>query len=59
MCLADDLGKEHLGTPLKFANEPAQLSLRAPDHGEHVGTILGELGYDASAVEALRSAGIV
>ncbi len=32
---------------------------RAPDLGEHTDEILGELGYSASAIEALRDKGAI
>ncbi|MGE0625866.1 MAG: CaiB/BaiF CoA transferase family protein [Pseudomonadales bacterium] len=59
MCIEDEDGREHLGTPLKFSAEPATLNLRAPAHGEHTPAILSELGYDAQAVAALRSGGVI
>jgi itaconate CoA-transferase len=30
-----------------------------PDQGEHTDAILGELGYDAAAIAALRAQGVV
>ena len=58
MVLQDDAGNEHLGTPLKFASEPGAPVLRSPDHGEHTGELLAELGYDAAAIDALRRDGV-
>ena len=59
MCIKDELGREHLGTPLKFSREPAALRLRAPGHGEQTASLLDELGYDPDQVAALRSSGVV
>ena len=59
MCVADPDGKEHLGTPLKFAEEPAQINFRAPAHGEHCGTILSSLGYDGAQLAQLRAEGVI
>jgi len=59
MCLCDDAGKEHLGTPLKFLDEPAELNFKAPGHGEQTDPILAELGYDAQAVQILRRDSVV
>jgi crotonobetainyl-CoA:carnitine CoA-transferase CaiB-like acyl-CoA transferase len=59
MSLIDESGKEHLGTPLKFTNEPAELNLVAPGHGQHSVAILEELGYDSEAIEALQASGVV
>jgi crotonobetainyl-CoA:carnitine CoA-transferase CaiB-like acyl-CoA transferase len=58
MCIVDDTGREHLGTPLKFSDEPAQLNLSAPGHGEQTGRILAELGYGDREAE-LRKSSIV
>ncbi|WP_408590797.1 CaiB/BaiF CoA transferase family protein [Novosphingobium sp.] len=33
--LTDDLGRRHLGPPIRFADEPARVTLRAPALGEH------------------------
>jgi crotonobetainyl-CoA:carnitine CoA-transferase CaiB-like acyl-CoA transferase len=59
MCIEDNTGREHLGTPLKFATEPARLRLEAPAHGEHTDAILAELGYGAADREGLRARGVV
>ncbi len=59
MCLTDDSGREHLGTPLKFAAEPADIDFRAPAHGEHTRRILTELGYDDDGISALSGNGVV
>jgi crotonobetainyl-CoA:carnitine CoA-transferase CaiB-like acyl-CoA transferase len=59
MCVADSDGKEHLGTPLKFAAEPADINFRAPAHGEHSEAILGALGYDEPRRGQLRAAGVI
>ena len=58
MCIEDEAGREHLGTPLKFSDEPAQLNLLAPGHGEQTGDILTELGYGSREAE-LRESHIV
>ncbi len=59
MCVEDEDGKEHLGTPLKFSAEPAQISYRAPGHGEHSAAILRSLGYDDAAVARLKAQSII
>ena len=35
MLVRDEFGNLHIGTPLKFADEPAQLRLELPRLGEH------------------------
>ena len=58
MVVEDERGWEHLGTPLKFREEPAQLRLDAPDHGADGKTILTMLGYDEYQIKALREEGV-
>jgi crotonobetainyl-CoA:carnitine CoA-transferase CaiB-like acyl-CoA transferase len=58
MVLVDESGKEHLGVPLKFADEPAQPRLRAPAHGADTDAILAQLGLDAGERARLREAGV-
>ena len=41
MILVDDLGRRHLGSPIRFAREPAQVDLHEPAMGEHGAAILG------------------
>jgi len=59
MCIEDERGREHLGTPLKFAAEPAELNLQAPAHGGQTRQILTELGYPDGAFDTFRENGVV
>lgn len=59
MLVTDDRGREHLGTPLKFHNEPARLHFEAPELGAHTNTLLTELGYGAQEIDALRAGGVI
>jgi crotonobetainyl-CoA:carnitine CoA-transferase CaiB-like acyl-CoA transferase len=59
MCLTDPAGREHIGTPFKFENEPGQVNFHAPGYGEHTDQLLSQLGYDATQIRSLRSASIV
>lgn len=58
MVLEDASGKEHLGTPLKFAREPAAPVLSSPEHGADTDALLAELGYSPDAIAELRRAGV-
>lgn len=59
MVLVDEDGREYLGAPLKFAEEPPRPELRSPEHGGDTAALLAELGLDAAAVARLREGGVV
>ena len=46
-------------TPVKLSETPGVIETRAPLLGEHTDEILGELGYDAAAIAALRQSGVI
>ena len=48
-----------VGSPLKLSASPVAYRLAPPLLGEHTDGILGELGYTAAEIEALRKDGIV
>jgi len=48
-----------VGQGVKLARTPAQIRKPAPDRGQNTREILGEVGYDAAAIEDLRKRGIV
>lgn len=58
MVLVDEQGKEHLGVPIRFSDEPARPHLYSPAHGEHTDAILAGLGYDESTRARLREDGV-
>jgi crotonobetainyl-CoA:carnitine CoA-transferase CaiB-like acyl-CoA transferase len=45
--------------PIQYRNQLPEVRAGAPDYGQHTDEILGELGYDAQSVAALREQGIV
>ena len=49
-------GVEHLGTPIKFREEPGEPSCAVGAQGEHTDQILERLGYDEGARAKLRAA---
>jgi crotonobetainyl-CoA:carnitine CoA-transferase CaiB-like acyl-CoA transferase len=54
------LGKvKQLGFPIKMSATPAQAQRTAPDLGEQNDEILGELGYSADDIKALRQQGTI
>ena len=48
-----------VGQPIRLDRTPSEVRTPAPTLGEHSEEILGEIGYDADAIAALRAAGIV
>lgn len=53
MHLVDGQGFEHVGSPLKFRNEPGEVRFHAPDFGEHNREVFLELGLDEQAIAGL------
>jgi crotonobetainyl-CoA:carnitine CoA-transferase CaiB-like acyl-CoA transferase len=58
MVLEDERGFEHIGTPIRFADEPARIGFDLPAKGEHSEAILRGLGYGEAELAAMRAAGI-
>jgi crotonobetainyl-CoA:carnitine CoA-transferase CaiB-like acyl-CoA transferase len=56
MRLRDADGLEHIGTPVKFRDEPGQPRFTLPAIGEHNRLILRTLGYDDAAIDAMDKA---
>ena len=59
MVLKDERGWDHLGVPIKFADEPGRPNFDPPAHGRHSAEILLQLGYAESAIRKLISGGVV
>lgn len=59
MLLHDEQGMPHLGTAIKFAQEPAQIDFAVPRLGEHSRAIATELGYAEAEIEALVRDGVL
>ena len=49
----------YLGQPVTLSRTPSQVVAHPPALGEHTDEVLRELGYDAAAIERLKSDGIV
>lgn len=58
MLLIDENGLEHIGIPIKFADEPGTVSFSVPDQGQHSEEILSSLGYDAATIKAYKDKGV-
>ena len=48
-----------LGQGANLSRTPFHIHSAPPDQGEHTDAILGELGYDAAAIAALRDDGVI
>ena len=48
-----------IGQPLTLSRTPASIDTAAPDAGQHTDEVLGEYGYGAAEIAALREAGVV
>ena len=48
-----------LGAPVKFHGTPGGVQRAAPLLGQHSREVLGEVGYDAAAIQAMVEAGVV
>ncbi len=59
MLLHDEQGLPHIGTAIKFTQEPAQIGFAVPRFGEHSRSIAAELGYDAAEIDALARDGVI
>ncbi len=51
--LRDEAGNDHLGIPIKFAQEPGRIDFHVPALGEHSRAIARGLGYSGPEVEEL------
>lgn len=58
MIVEDERGWEHVGIPMKFKDEPGQLSFEFAECGQHTEEVLETLGYDRSTIAAMKDAGV-
>ena len=57
MRIEQPAGQPHLGLPIKFRDEPGALNGRLDSLGESTDAVLGEAGFDAPQIAALRAQG--
>jgi crotonobetainyl-CoA:carnitine CoA-transferase CaiB-like acyl-CoA transferase len=58
MVVQDGRGWEHLGIPIRFANEPGEIRFDPPAHGEHSEEILRSLGYSDAELARMKADGV-
>ena len=58
MIVEDERGWEHVGTPLKFREEPGQPDFTFPSLGQHTEEVVRDLGFDDTEIAAMRKSGV-
>jgi crotonobetainyl-CoA:carnitine CoA-transferase CaiB-like acyl-CoA transferase len=58
MVLDDADGAMHIGNPIHFRHEPAEIGFALPALGEHSETILRGLGYGSAELRAMKADGV-
>ncbi len=58
MIVEDERGWEHVGTPLKFQDEPGQPNFTFPRLGQHTEEIVHELDFNDAEIAAMRERGV-
>ena len=58
MVVTDARGWDHIGNPIRFADEAGQLQFALPALGEHSEAILRNLNYSDSEIAKLRTQGV-
>jgi crotonobetainyl-CoA:carnitine CoA-transferase CaiB-like acyl-CoA transferase len=59
MVMTDARGWDHIGSPIRFANEPGRVRFDPPALGQHSQAILRALGYTESAIAQLSDEGVI
>jgi crotonobetainyl-CoA:carnitine CoA-transferase CaiB-like acyl-CoA transferase len=59
MVLKDERGWDHLGVPIRFAEEPGKPVFEPPVHGQHSSALLRGLGYADADIAQLKSRGVI
>lgn len=59
LVMTDARGWDHIGNPIRFANEPGRERLDLPALGQHSQAILRALGYAEGEIAQLRDEGVI
>jgi len=58
MIIEDAQGREHIGIPIKFKNEPGKVNFAAPELGADNESVARELGFTAEQIQAMKEKGV-
>ena len=58
MIIEDEKGREHIGIPIKFKNEPGNVNFAAPELGADNERVALELGFTAEQIQAMKAKGV-
>ena len=59
MVVTDARGWDHIGNPIRFADEPGQARFASPALGQHSRAVLRSLGYAEGEIARLRDEGVI
>jgi crotonobetainyl-CoA:carnitine CoA-transferase CaiB-like acyl-CoA transferase len=58
MIVEDAQGREHIGIPIKFSNEPGQINFEAPGLGAHNAEMARTVGYSDEQIMVMEENGV-
>ena len=58
MIVEDERGWEHIGIPIKFANEPGQINFKAPELGAHNLELARTVGFSEIEINGMLGKGV-
>lgn len=59
MVMTDSRGWDHIGNPIRFADEPGHVRFDLPALGQHSQAILHDLNYSGAEIAQLRDEGVI
>lgn len=59
MVMTDKRGWDHIGSPIRFADEPGCVRFDLPALGQHTQALLRDIGYAEEAIARLENGGII
>jgi crotonobetainyl-CoA:carnitine CoA-transferase CaiB-like acyl-CoA transferase len=59
MIVEDDQGREHIGIPIKFKNEPGQINFTAPGLGANSEEMARAAGFSEDEIQSMKDQGVL